>query len=123
MFKHIIAILILSAVLLQTFSKVIIVADYWLNKDYIAKNLCEKKDVVNNCCKGKCHLKKQLEQDDKKEQAPVSKNFKDKNEMQFFSESKQANFLFVPEVTVLKFFDSSSEITPVLFSVFHPPKC
>ena len=33
--------------------------EYYLFKDYIAKNLCVKKDVKNNCCQGKCFLEKQ----------------------------------------------------------------
>lgn len=33
---------------------------YFLFKDYIARNLCVKKDIKNNCCQGKCFLEKQL---------------------------------------------------------------
>lgn len=33
---------------------------YYLFKNYIAKNLCVKKDIANNCCHGKCFLEKQL---------------------------------------------------------------
>jgi hypothetical protein len=36
------------------------VLDYLINKDYIAKNLCVNKDKPKSCCKGKCHLVKQL---------------------------------------------------------------
>jgi len=36
------------------------VADYQMNKDFIAKNLCEKKAIKRNSCQGKCHLKKQM---------------------------------------------------------------
>lgn len=36
------------------------VVDYLINQDYIAKNLCVNKDVPKSCCKGKCHLVKQL---------------------------------------------------------------
>lgn len=39
---------------------VIPVIDYLVNKDYIAKNLCINKDKPKSCCKGKCHMVKQL---------------------------------------------------------------
>lgn len=71
-------------------------------------------------CNGKCHLKKQLEKDDKKEQSiPVS--IKEKSEIQFHS---------IPSVCGLNI--TSSDIVPhftyfVLYpdtppnSIFHPP--
>ena len=33
---------------------------YNLFKDYIAKNLCVNRDKKDNCCQGKCFLKKQI---------------------------------------------------------------
>lgn len=35
--------------------------EYFIFKDYIAKNLCVEREVENNECQGCCHLKKQLE--------------------------------------------------------------
>jgi len=40
---------------------VVPVIDYLINKDYIAKNLCINKDKPKSCCKGKCHMVKQLQ--------------------------------------------------------------
>lgn len=34
--------------------------EYNLFKDYIAKNLCVKKEIKGNCCQGKCFIKKQI---------------------------------------------------------------
>ena len=36
------------------------VIDYLLNKEYIAKNLCENRNKPKMNCNGKCHLMKQL---------------------------------------------------------------
>lgn len=36
--------------------------EYALFKNYIAKNLCEKKDIPTSCCKGKCFMAKQVKQ-------------------------------------------------------------
>jgi hypothetical protein len=33
---------------------------YTVFKEYIAKNLCVKKDIPHNCCHGKCYLEKQV---------------------------------------------------------------
>jgi len=38
--------------------------DYYLHKEYIAKNLCEKKEEVNNCCHGKCYLEKEIKKNE-----------------------------------------------------------
>jgi len=48
------------AFLLQLSSRVNVLIYYQINKDYIAKNLCEKKDEPESCCEGSCHLSKEL---------------------------------------------------------------
>jgi len=50
--------------MLQPLSKMYIIVSFYVQQDYIAKNLCEKKDVENNCCHGKCQLKKELAKTD-----------------------------------------------------------
>jgi hypothetical protein len=45
-----------------------IYVSFKINQDNIAKALCVKKEVKNNGCQGKCHLKKQLEKSDEEEQ-------------------------------------------------------
>jgi len=57
---------IISTILLLVLSAYLIipvlpVIDYLINKDYIAKNLCVNKDKPKSCCKGKCHMVKQLQ--------------------------------------------------------------
>lgn len=119
--KSIISLILLSVFLL-TFSRVIIYADYFINKDYIAKVLCINKDKPKMHCKGKCHLQKQLKEEEKKEQSPVNP-IKGKNEVQLFSQNHSALFLFNPvteekSTTYYSFHLSEKH----LHSVFHPPK-
>jgi len=57
---------IISGILLLVLSAYLIipvlpVIDYLINNDYIAKNLCINKDKPKSCCKGKCHMVKQLQ--------------------------------------------------------------
>ncbi|KFF27896.1 hypothetical protein [Chryseobacterium vrystaatense] len=39
--------------------------NYAVNYDYIVKNLCEKKDVPQSTCKGKCYVSKELAKTEK----------------------------------------------------------
>ena len=46
--------------LTQTFSKWLMVAGYSMNKEYIAKNLCENRNKPALHCNGKCQLMKKM---------------------------------------------------------------
>lgn len=73
-------------------------------------------------CNGKCHLKKELDKEESKEQSPVNP-VKEKNEIQLFSDSKtDINF---PNNTIEKnrmislySFVLSDKHT---LAIFHPP--
>ena len=122
--KHIFLILALTGVLFQNFTKIIIYANFELNRDYIAKNICVKKDIPDNSCKGSCHLKKQLDDEEKREQAPPVRNLKEVKEFQLFCEQRSpfefTGCSFTPQLfTPYQF----SELNPPSFSIFHPPQC
>lgn len=65
--KHLAIALFFVLTLLQAFSKAITMLSFQINQDYIAKNLCEQKDNIKSCCKGKCYLAKQLSEEDNSE--------------------------------------------------------
>ena len=95
-----------------------------LNQDYIAKNLCEKKDEANNSCCGSCYLKKKLTENhnkDVKGPIPPSKN---KTEPLFdkFNKVQVDQSKFVTQRT--KKLILNDPTPPLLFSsrIFHPPK-
>ncbi len=119
--KQIFVILLISVIMLQSFSKLMIIADYELNKDYISKVLCENRSKPQMHCNGKCQLKKQLEKDEKEQNSPFNP-LKEKNEVQFFGESRNlfsSINLFV-EVQQNIFFlipESDSHLS----AVFQPP--
>lgn len=120
--KSLIAILLASLFLLQSAGKLIIIANYEINKDYISKNLCENKAKPKSKCNGKCHLKKQLDKEDKKEsQTPASQ--KEKSEMPFYSEiivSPVSSFVIEKQVIFFSYIFSKS--SKHLSGVFHPPQ-
>ncbi len=53
--------------LVQTFSKAFVMANFYLHRAVIEKEFCENKDKPQLECKGNCALKKELEKEDKTE--------------------------------------------------------
>lgn len=119
--KHLFIILIGTGIIFQSFSKIFILINFQLNREYISKNLCVQKKFKNNCCKGSCHLKKELKEEEKKEQSP-SNCLKDIKEVQIFCQNNTF-FQFQSDFLLQKIFIpfSRSKIVSVSFSIFHPP--
>lgn len=97
-------------------------ASFYIQRDYIAQNLCVNRFDAIPVCKGQCYLDKQLKENEKKEQ-----NFPDlkQKEIQLFVQD-QFNFKIEQSINLEKlsppihkdnFFSSE-----FLFAVFHPPK-
>jgi len=60
MYKSLISLFLLFAFIIAWLKPTIPYIQYELNKDYIQNYLCEKKELPENTCKGKCHLRKQI---------------------------------------------------------------
>lgn len=119
--KYLFVITILSGILLQSASTLSILIRFQMNKDYIAKNLCVQKKVKRNCCQGSCHLAKELNKEEKKEQTPGN-SLKNKNETSLFCHSisfsgKSARSY--ETITLVPYCEATS--VSVSSSVFHPP--
>lgn len=71
--KYPITILLIVTIAIHTFSKWIVILEYEINKDYIARNLCINRAKPSCCCKGKCFLQKKLAADEDQQQ-PVGKS-------------------------------------------------
>jgi len=63
--KFILVPILMALVLTQAFSKWVVVMDYNLNKDFIAKNLCINKARPKMHCNGKCQMMKRLAEEEK----------------------------------------------------------
>lgn len=109
------------SIFVQTFSSFILQTGFYLNRSYIAANLCVNKDKPMMHCNGKCYLTKKIKEQEKQDrQTPVSK-----------SEKFDVIPFFVPAPIELA--NTSSEIKPEFFiknegpissvphSIFHPP--
>jgi len=120
--KSLFFILALTGIVFQNVSKSIILVNFELNKEYISKNLCEKKNIKGNCCQGSCQLKKQLKKadDHHNRQAPSTKGLE---EIQLFGVLQPITLnvnLFVQQ-SIQFSLTTSIPLKPV-FSIFHPPK-
>jgi hypothetical protein len=51
---------LIIALCLPAWLQLMVMADFYASRDYIARTLCIKKDEVRNDCGGSCHLSKQL---------------------------------------------------------------
>jgi len=110
---------------LQPFSKIWIVVSFKINLESIAKTLCVKKEVENNTCQGKCHLKKQLDKADEEEKKQAPTNTKEKVEVLYCHTQTPFHFkmrnAFFEKHCLGKYkpdFYSTSFIT----DIFRPPK-
>ena len=118
--KQVFVILTLTGILLQTFGKGLVLAEYMLNKEYIARVLCINKTEPKKGCNGQCHLMKQMEKETKQEQKGNA--VKEKYEV-FFSQMN-IPFELVPSATAVKLLTAYNGglAQDPLHAVFHPPR-
>lgn len=120
--RKIVAIVAALAILLQSFNQVVIVAAYYANKDYIARNLCENRDKPQMHCEGKCCLKKKLAKESQS-QAPSPRNQKSANAVDLFFNNHFLTLRAPVFRDISRAYLPFNERTTVSFprSVFHPP--
>lgn len=116
-------IIVMICLLMQTFSKGVVLLEYRLNKDFIAKNLCENRSRPKMKCNGRCQLMKQWKaEDDRSASEKASKSN--------FTESCFTDHITLPDNfssvaagpehhAFYKELTSTKHIRPLL----HPPGC
>lgn len=107
-------------VFLQSFSRFVIEADYFINIGYIVKNLCENKEKPKLHCNGRCYLAKQLKEQQKQEHSPFSKKDKPENIL-FFTQGERIPFN--SDYSSRQVFVIQNDLRLISFPrfVFHPP--
>jgi len=68
--------------MLGTLRECVVILSFTLNRPYIAKNLCEKRDQPGNTCQGSCQLCKQLNNDDQTDHNPPARNLTELDDLQ-----------------------------------------
>ena len=115
----------LIGVLLQNFGNFFVYVNFEFNRDYIAKNLCVKKDIEDNDCKGNCHLEKQLDKAEEQEQKQLPKSNKENSETMYchnLAAFKWQVFRFVAEKKLFLANSNRHCSSPFLTEVFQPPE-
>ncbi len=106
--------------LLQSFTRTFIIVNYQLNKDYFSNVLCENKEKKAMHCEGKCHLKKELDKEEKSGNTPTG-NCKEKFEITLYNTIHEEEIIF-EDLIIKPVFTYSTILTDkVVFPVFHPP--
>jgi len=120
--RKIVVIFSLLGILLQTFNQAVIVGQYYANKDYIAKYLCENRNKPQLHCEGKCCLKKKLAKESK-DQLPSSKNQRNKEVVNLYCTDIRSEMQYGTYSSVDKEFLNYNDMLTISYqhSVFRPP--
>lgn len=114
--------ILLLAVLAQTFRSAEVIFSYHLNKSYITENFCVNKANPEMHCNGKCHLKKELKESEQNEEKnPVS--VKQFHELLLAYDNPGTDFLKpVALVTSLSVPSFDFIYADPCKDIFHPPR-
>ena len=122
LFKQCAAVFLLLALLMQTFSKVVIVVDFYANQETIARTLCENRDKPMMHCCGRCQLRKRLAKEDNQDKNSPERKSDNRNEV-LFCEKNTQTFIAPFRDAGRASYPSFASGGPVdrSLSFFHPP--
>jgi hypothetical protein len=121
--KQMITVLLMLIWLCQLSGRYVVMIGFYVNQEYIAKNLCVNRNQPQLHCNGKCHLAKQLREEDRKEhESPWSKT---DNRSEIFYARLPDNNILKPAFTTLRinyplFFNIGVPVDQPS-AVFRPP--
>ena len=92
-----------------------------VNREYIAQNLCEQKEVENNTCKGCCQLKKQMKDHSEQEQSNPNQG-KPKLIIDFFASAIHSLCPFNPSIDFNYYTFQNISLNRFNEDIFHPPQ-
>ena len=123
MLKYPVTILLLLLTAVQTFSKWCLIAEFRIERDYIAKNLCVNKDKPQLHCEGQCCLKKRLAQEAKNQAPASSSEQKSKEEVILYCMPIHFEMVHFPVFISAKQYAEYNERSTASFqkTTFHPP--
>lgn len=120
---RLLALFLAALMLLQTFSREVIVVDYQVHKARITELFCVNKDKPQLQCNGKCHLAKQLRKaSDSESKAPGSGFAKVKYEVIVPFRFQVISPVRIP-LSVQRYAPTASALYAFspMHGVFHPP--
>lgn len=122
--KKFVAYILLIGFITQSFSQLWVMTSFYINREYIAENICINRFEAIPVCKGQCYLDDKLKETENKQeqQLPDVKQ----NQIQLFQPAEFLSFELQSQIIDTKirygqsyqFFTTSEPI----FSVFQPPR-
>ncbi|MBE7176241.1 MAG: hypothetical protein INR69_07565 [Mucilaginibacter polytrichastri] len=121
MFRRPLALLLIFSFVAAHFQCFFVVAGFELNRDYIAKNLCENRNRPELHCNGRCVLAKKMKQAEQKEHKEEQNNQRQRLQEVIHRETES---VFFPEELLAVFEPALHAFhpTPSAPLPFHPPK-
>lgn len=123
--RSVIAYILLAAIMLPTLSPWGTIAYFKLNREYIAKVLCENRKRPELHCDGKCYLAKQLKQQKDKQDKETSEKVHNMPVIQLFT-AQPYFYNFEPEAIVfrepVRFFHQLLFYSAPVGKLLRPPK-
>ncbi len=121
--KSALTILLLVVMMLQSFSKILIVLNYQANKNFIAEYLCVNKEKPQLHCQGHCYLKKELKKAEQAGEQPNSQNQKQTLEItlfyqELFSLTPNYGKRLLPPLPLYQ----TGTLYLLNSAIFHPPR-
>ena len=110
--------------MLPTLFQVAVVVDFEINRDYISRVLCEKRDEPVNTCNGTCHLAKELKKTEESEQhpAPLERNQQYELTLYVYEDSASCNAA-IPFLRQLRTpFNLHRYTSPPISGLLRPPQ-
>ena len=121
--KICIVVILFVVMAFQSANKAIILTSFYLNKEYIAQNECVNRFEKIPICKGQCYLETELKKTDEQNHKIPALKYK---EIQlFYSENKLSENKYTYENGVVEkkcFYYKETIISPLQFTIFHPPQ-
>jgi hypothetical protein len=111
--------ILLFVMIFETSGKTMLLLSFEMNRDFIAKELCVKKDIPDNCCKGSCQLTKELKEQDERE----SKSFPSvvvKSEVMFFLDITSLKY-YLPSMVMYFVGLHENMLSGVALNLLRPP--
>lgn len=122
MIKNLVLFSLITALVLQTFSKTWLFIAYKLNQEYIAKTLCINVNKPEVMCSGKCYLNNKIQDDDEQHGSHMPFNLKNQKDIVYHYSSE---IIYSP-ISKKTYLCPISQIQVFIESiytdgVFHPP--
>lgn len=122
--RYLLIYMLLFAMLLPSISPWGTIAYYHVNKDYIARVLCENRDKPQLHCDGKCYLAKRLKTQQDKQDKETTERVQNIPTLQLFCDDYTV-FIFMPsggnQLQTRSFAYQLVAYSAPLSSIFQPP--